>query len=836
MDWVEAVGYGAEYSCISFGNNYVSDPTIIKESDDDVTIGSALVLSCGDNTIAADIYLWYFQELYISDQSSKILELENFTEDNIGMYKCRAVKSQYTTANASFVAIMKPTITRETSGTFYGAGGDYVLRCNSGSSATEGWTYTWTKSGNVDAGTTADSYTITNATAATHDGNYSCSSIYNGVSSTSNNLTITIIAATLIARDSVGEITTDTTYNVGADGPNLTCTTTPELENVDSSKHLRYDFWNGVASVQEGPLNTYTIYSGSENSATYNCSVTYDGTTTYSLPSSTVAFSNSYISDPVIYKQNPDELSIESTLVLSCGDETTEADIFQWTIKDKVPQYQQSQTFRVDNFSLDDIGVYKCRVIKSRYITAEASFVAIMKPTITREPSGIFYGAGCDYNLLCNSGSNESVGWTYLWAKDGENTSLQSDSYFLENSTAATNNGVYTCTSSYNGVSSTSNGLNITIVAAIVEVTDTTGPVTTDTVYNAGSDGPTLTCTTTEELADYDIKIPPVYEFSDGTEIIQTGPSNTYTLNIFVLSSASYNCSITFDGSTTFSPPTYNIEISDNYVPDPTLFKESADDFTIGIPLLLSCGNTTVDGDYYVWYFQDNPILDQSSKILRHDNFTEDDIGEYTCRAVKSRYTTANTSLVALMKPTITREPSGTFYGAGGDYILRCNSGSSFTTGWDFSWTKDGNLTISVSDSYTLENATADEYDGVYACTSSYNGVTRASDDLSITVVAASLVVDDLTGLITTDTTYNIGADGPTLTCITIPVLAFLSGAKAVEYDFSDGIKSIQKGTSNTFSINMFALSNTTYNCSVTYDGTSTFSSTSPTISVSKCV
>ncbi|XP_059168469.1 uncharacterized protein LOC131950379 [Physella acuta] len=774
--------YSPTSAIITFSNNFIAVPTIIKTSPGDLALGFTFSLTCGDATLNADFYQWFFDETLIENLSTKELQRAPFTEADIGVFKCRAIKSRYRTANATFTAVMKPTLNRQTLGSFYGAGGNYVLKCNSGSNALIGWSYAWAKESR-DLNIHADNYQITNATAATYDGTYTCTSTYNRVSSISNNLTVIVVAATLIVEDSHGPISIDTTYNVGAEGPTLTCGTTSQLPSENT---VTYTFMNDTSSIDEGPSDTYTLNKNVPSNSTYSCSVTYDLSTTYSSQSPRIAFSNNFISDPSIMKVSPGDITLGSNLTLSCGDTTIHAEFYQWFFDETMIENQSNKRLERSRFTERDIGVYKCRAVKSRYTTANATFTAGIKPQIIREPSGSFYGAGGTYILRCSTYSSLSTGWSYSWTKNSNVISgSATQSYTITNASAAIHNGVYSCTTTYNGVSSTSDNLPISIISATLIVTDPLGHLTTDTTYNVGVDGPNLTCTTTPELENINSSKHMRYEFWNGQISLQDGISNTYTIDTATEHSATYNCSVTYDGTTTYSLPSSNISFRNKYIPDPVIYKQNPDELSIGSTLVLSCGDETTVADIFQWTIKDKVPQNQQSQTFRVDNFSLDDIGVYKCCVVKSRYITAEASFVAIMKPSITRVPSGTFYGAGCDYTLLCNSGSSETVGWTYLWTKNSVNTTTQTASYILHNASSSTHDGVFTCTSAYNGVSSTSDSLNITIVEAILVVTDSTGPVTTDTVYNVGSDGPTLTCTTTHVLADFNIEIPPVYEFS---------------------------------------------------
>ncbi|XP_059145310.1 uncharacterized protein LOC131932407, partial [Physella acuta] len=814
--------YSSISARIAFSNDYIAVPTLSKTSLEDLAVGSNFVLTCGDHTIVVDYYQWFFDDVLIENHIANVLQRISFTESDIGVYKCRAVKSRYTTANASFSAIMKPRISRNPSGTFYGAGVNYSLTCISGSNLKIGWAFSWTKE-LTDMQINSGVYSITNATASLHDGVYTCTSTYNRIASTSDALTVTVVAATLIVEDSYGPISIDTTYNVGAEGPTLTCRTTSQLPSENTAT---YTFMSDTTSVQEGSLNTYTLDNSIRSNTSYKCSVTYDGSITYSPTSPRIEFSEDFIAVSSIIKTSLGDITIGSTLTLLYG-ETIDADFYQWFFDNTMIENQSNKRLERPRFTERDIGVYKCRAVKSRYTTANATFTAGIKPEIIRQTSGTFYGAGVNYDLMCNIGLTITTGWTFSWTKNNNDLFNDAEVYSIANATATLHDGVYTCTSTYNMIASTSNALTVTVAAAVMTTSDFGGPILTDTTYNVGSAGPTLTCTTTPPLANASTVI---FTFLNDTSSVHSSYSETYALNINIPSNTTYKCSVTYEGSTTYSPTSVRIAFSNDYIAVPTLSKTSLEDLAVGSNFVLTCGVPTIVVDYYQWFFDDVLIENHIANVLQRTRFTESDIGKYKCRAVKSRYTTANATFPAIMKPAITRQTSGTFYGAGVNYVLMCNSGSMETNGWTYTWAKDNRDLNIHADNYVITNATSAIHDGTYTCNSTYNFVSSTSNAITVSVVAAILIVEDSHGPISNDTTYNVGADGPTLTCSTTRPLP---SDNTVTYIFMNDTSSIEASSSNVYTLISNIPSSSTYKCSVTYDESTTLSPSSARIAFS---
>ncbi|XP_059168474.1 uncharacterized protein LOC131950384 [Physella acuta] len=190
------------------------------------------------------------------------------------------------------------------------------------------------------------------------------------------NNAIVLSSATLSAKDSNGDIATATTYNVGAVGPTLTCTTDPVPEFLDSSKPIQYEFKDGSTSKNISTSNTYTVDTSKASSGSYLCTATYNGISKTSATLS-IDVSTNYLSDPVLTKVSTPNLTIGSTLVLSCGatkgDSTTS---YIWEINDTKIAGQVDWKIQLYNFTEADIGVYKCRAVKNRYTTDISSFHA----------------------------------------------------------------------------------------------------------------------------------------------------------------------------------------------------------------------------------------------------------------------------------------------------------------------------------------------------------------------------------------------------------------------------------------------------------------------------
>ncbi|XP_059168473.1 uncharacterized protein LOC131950383 [Physella acuta] len=173
-------------------DSFVTAHDLTKVSPDVLNIGSTLILSCGRTLDASRTYTWSFNNQLIDGQADWKIQLYNFMEIDIGWYTCRATKVGFKAEESFIVAIMKPYIARVPAGDFFGQYGVYDLKCIIGSSENTGWTFSWKKDKDVTLIAT-DTYPIINATSATHDGTYTCTAIYNGVSSNTDEFSVAIV-------------------------------------------------------------------------------------------------------------------------------------------------------------------------------------------------------------------------------------------------------------------------------------------------------------------------------------------------------------------------------------------------------------------------------------------------------------------------------------------------------------------------------------------------------------------------------------------------------------------------------------------------------------------
>ncbi|XP_059162797.1 uncharacterized protein LOC131946165 [Physella acuta] len=264
------------------------------------------------------------------------------------------------------------------------------------------------------------------------------------------------------------ELKTDTTYNIGAVGPTITCQTTPAPESLDPVMPIIYEFLEVFSSKvkQNGTSKTYKVPTTEASSSVYECSAAYkEYTAVKSALTIQVTVNPSYLTAPVLIKASLPAISIGSTLILSCGGSVDNTLTYTWFFNNKFIDGQADWKIQLYNFTVADIGEYKCQASKNRYTTANSSFHAIMKPTVTRVTPGIIYRAGCDYELKCNTGSSLTDGWSYSWTKDDAVTLIETDTYTITKAAAVTNDGKYTCTSTYNGAFSHSDPFIIAITA-----------------------------------------------------------------------------------------------------------------------------------------------------------------------------------------------------------------------------------------------------------------------------------------------------------------------------------------------------------------------------------
>ncbi|XP_059162803.1 uncharacterized protein LOC131946170 [Physella acuta] len=274
------------------------------------------------------------------------------------------------------------------------------------------------------------------------------------------NINVTTVKA--IVKDATGEeLKSDTTYNIGADGPTITCQTTPAPESLNPNLSLTYEFLTPKSGrVQNNASKIYKIPTNEENDKTYTCSVIYGSD---NAVASVQTIKVTVCANNVTAAASGTALSIGSTLVLSCGLGQDATLTYTWLFNDKIIDSQADWKIQLYNFTVSDIGLYKCWVGKSRNSTPNASFHAIMKPTVTRVTPGTSYSAGRDYRLKCNTGSSVTHGWSFSWTKDDAISPIKTDTYSLTNVAAAIHGGRYTCTCTYHGASSTSEPFIIAI-------------------------------------------------------------------------------------------------------------------------------------------------------------------------------------------------------------------------------------------------------------------------------------------------------------------------------------------------------------------------------------
>ncbi|XP_059168475.1 uncharacterized protein LOC131950385 [Physella acuta] len=602
----------AEYSSIRTGcGEKLKTPTAQLETGRSSDLFSATtgILQCS-TVPGASSYKWFNAAAYVN--TSKTL-----TISEAGEYKCQAIANTESLNSDKSDAV---SISILTSGAYAGSlaasiastagpiltGNNVTLSCSGVPMGYSGQV-SFREGTNLVASSTTSLSVKLPMTAALSTKSISCNlDSYKSITFSQSALVtlptasaaVTVAAVTLVASDSVtGDLAGETTYNVGADGPTLTCTTTPIPEYLDISK-IQYEFLVGATSLIKSSSNTYKVDTSKEITATYKCIVTYNNVPTEKVLAFTINVKNSFISDPTVIKAPNGDITLASTLVLSCGESSYTADSYQWSFKDNPIEGQKDKTIQLYQFAATDIGVYKCRAVKSRYTTAYASFHAIMKPTLTGVASGKIYGAGGDYVLKCNTVQSIS-GWTYSWKKGDNDLKITTDAYSIINATAAIHNGSYTCTSTYNGASSTSEPLTVAVEAA------------------------------------------------------------------------GKRCSIPGDCDTT---------------------KGYAGTCPTATPQVCTCAN----------YF-----------VPRGD-------------------------VCALIKPTISRDPAGTAFYAGTNYVLTCNSGSDNTTGWTYAWKKDnGDVQITTA-KYTITGANATTHNGSYTCTTTFSTFSSTSDALIVSVVASA--------------------------------------------------------------------------------------------------
>ncbi|XP_059148514.1 uncharacterized protein LOC131935838 [Physella acuta] len=493
------------------------------------------------------------------------------------------------------------------------------------------------------------------------------------------------------------------------------------------------------------------------------------------------------LGSPAITKEygRSEDLFVGSTAPLTCRSNSGNPASYAW-YKDGVKLPDSTPTINITQ-----AGVYECQSISrdpalnsgnssSLTITAVTGSEYATQTLTIRDPqaASTTISTGGSVGITC---MNVPLGYKgILTIKNGNNIIAEPVSLSATiHMTAALSGATITCDlQPYESVSFKVPGTytlptiddTMSVTKAEIGASDSFGSIGGDVTYNIGNDGPTFFCTVTETLDLLDSTNPPIIEFlvceflflsnlktfifyyfkdffvsiicillskddASPPNIVQSGTSDIFILNTTQPSAAKYKCRVTYKGSSQDSTLSFKITVASGANPDPIITKVSTDDVTLGSTLVLACGDNSITSNYYSWTFNDLPIEGQGDKVIQLYNFTSDDMGLYKCRYRIDRYTTGDGTFSALPKPTITREPEGTFFGQYGDYVLRCNSGVSTTTGWTYSW-KKGTIDLGVTtDVYSFTDADATEDNGTYTCNSLYKGASVPSDDFTVTIV-----------------------------------------------------------------------------------------------------
>ncbi|XP_059162795.1 uncharacterized protein LOC131946162 [Physella acuta] len=172
------------------------------------------------------------------------------------------------------------------------------------------------------------------------------------------NIKVTTVKAIVI--DATGEeLKTDTTYNIGAEGPTITCQTTPAPESLNPEKLLTYEFLTPKhGTVQQNSASKiHRVPTNKISDTTYTCTAKYEMKNSLA---SVQTIKVTVCANNVTVAASGTALSIGSTLVLSCGLGQDATLTYTWLFNDKIIDGQADWKIQLYNFTVADIGLYKC--------------------------------------------------------------------------------------------------------------------------------------------------------------------------------------------------------------------------------------------------------------------------------------------------------------------------------------------------------------------------------------------------------------------------------------------------------------------------------------------
>ncbi|MBN2663802.1 MAG: immunoglobulin domain-containing protein [Bacteroidales bacterium] len=644
-------------------------------------------------------YQWYKNSSAIGGATSASYSITNATAANAGSYYCVVSGDcgDVTSSTVSLVINSGTVITTQPTNETACAGDNVTF---SVAATGSNLTYQWFKQSVSISGATSANYTINNISAA-DAANYYCEVSGDCGDVTSNTVSLTVSAATVItnqSNDQTACVGSNVTFSVTATGSNLTYQWFVDGSSIGGATSSSLSLTN-VSVADEG---------------VYTCEVSGDcGTVTTSDASLTITTSLT-LGDPTNANVCPSATA--TFTVVANGTNLT----YQWN-KDGAPlsdggdiSGSNAATLSIANVDATDEASYTCDVTSDcGNASSNAATLTLNTATsITTEPTDAI---ACVTENVTFSVVADGSNLTYQWYKNTVSISgATSADYTISGITIADAGDFYCEVTGDCGVV-TSNTVSLTVNDATSIATQPVGTTIcegTDYTLSVAANGGTLT-----------------YQwYLDGSMISGANSADYEIIAATDADAGDYTCEVTGDcGIATSDLATVIVNPATSIITEPVNTDVCEGDnatFTV----VAQGTNLT-----YQWYYNGSIISGATGTSYTINNVTAADLGDFYCVVSGDcgSVTSVTVSLTIGTGITIVEQPTDLSVCEGADAVFTVNAtGSNLSYQWFF----DGTIISGATDaSYTVIAAAASDL-GSYSCqiTGDCGSLTTNSVSLSL--------------------------------------------------------------------------------------------------------
>jgi len=435
-----------------------------------VNAGSAATFTAAASGTPTPTYQWFLGTTSLTGQTSTTLTLSNVQTANAGSYTVVATNSAGTATSSAATLVVQtaPSITTQPASVSVGTGVSTSFSVVAAGSAP--LSYQWLKGGVNIAGATSSTYSI--ASAQTTDvGIYTVAVTNPAGSSVSNQATLTILAAPVIATQPQGFSVTvggNAAFTVVASG----------------AAPLSYQWQLGGVAISGATSATYTISNVQMSAAGSYAVVVTNMISSVTSSAATLTVTASAVA-PTISTQ-PQNVTVTAgvSASFSVSAAGTAPLTYQWKKGTASITSATNATYTFASAQLTDAGSYSVVVTNSAGTATSGAATltvnpALSAPTITTQPTSETVATGKNISFLVATTANPAA--SYQWSvstnggtswttvQDGPNAyaGATTGTLTVMNASSTMSGYLYRCTASNSSGSVNSSSLTMSVVAPI---------------------------------------------------------------------------------------------------------------------------------------------------------------------------------------------------------------------------------------------------------------------------------------------------------------------------------------------------------------------------------